>query len=74
MRARPQRLRLRLAEPRLTRLLMASGGPTRSPDVEAMKGQLDKAHPNREALRALAAGLAGVASMAEIVEKLHGLL
>lgn len=53
---------------------MASGGPTRSPDVEAMKGQLDKAHPNREALRALAAGLAGVASMAEIVEKLHGLL
>jgi hypothetical protein len=42
-------------------------------DLRALRGQAEKKNPSREALRALAAGLAGVDSLADIVEKLHAL-
>jgi hypothetical protein len=41
-------------------------------DVHAIRTQLEKNAPNREALKALVTGLAGVASIADIVAKLSG--
>jgi len=41
-------------------------------DLQAVRAQLEKKTPNREALKALVAGLAGVASIADIVAKLSG--
>jgi hypothetical protein len=40
-------------------------------DVAAMRAQLAKENPNRAALRALAAGLPALASLAEIAEKIR---
>jgi hypothetical protein len=41
-------------------------------DLHAVRTQLEKKTPNREVLKALVAGLAGVASIADIVAKLSG--
>jgi hypothetical protein len=40
-------------------------------DLEAARMQINKTHPNREALQVLLAGLGGLASIADIVEKLR---
>jgi hypothetical protein len=40
-------------------------------DLEAVRTQLEKKNPNGDVLRALVTGLAGVASIADIVDKLH---
>jgi hypothetical protein len=40
-------------------------------DLEAARMQVNKTHPNRQAVQALLAGLGGLASIADIVEKLR---